>query len=894
MLASLLRRLRLLLQRDRASADLEEEMRLHLDLRAESLRRSGLAPLDARLAAQRRFGNRTNLQQRSRDAWGLGALDQFRQDLRHAVRRLSQQRGFAFAIIAVLALGVGATTAMFSAVDAAMLRPLPFHEPQRLVALRDVQIPFGEESRSSPEDHWALDIIDAGAMRDVFSHVAAYASGGLNLADPDRPRRLKVGVVTADFFQTLGIAPIGGRAFTPEEGEPGGQTVAIVSYGFWQGHYGGAPILGRVIQLGAQSYEVVGVMPRGFSFPAESDLWIPMAVPTSFATFEPFRGWLPSTVIARIAPELDLGAAAARLRTHWQQFHAQRPSPPGEESSLDQIMAEIEQQGALAPLQQELVGDRRTALLVLLGATGLLLLIACANVTNLLLSHAAFRKREMAVREVLGATRGRLVRQLLTESLALSIAGTALGVALAPLALSVMRASMPADLAGVAPATVDLRVLAFAAVLALVTGVGFGLWPAIGGTRDAPGEVIKAGGGSGATATGRGRARQLLVIAEIALALVLLVGAGLMLRSFQRLVGVDAGLDRSQVGTLEMTFVRDTPVSERLRRIDAMLDRMTAIPGYVAAGMVNDLPLRGGGGISISVEVDDMPRAPGGERPYARYLAATAGYFRTLGIPLLRGRTFSATDDSLAPPVAIINSAMAKAYWPGVDALGRTFRSGAPGDPPVTVIGIVADVRELNLERDAQPQTYRPIRAQPPDRVAIVVRSTAPEDVLLAGMIAAVRDVDPAQAVYSVRTMDDVISASVAPRRTNTLLISAFAALALLLASLGVFAVISYGLARRSRELGIRSALGASAIDLVALVSREMAWTIATGLAIGLAGAWAVTRVMASLLYEVDIHDPATFAAVPLILALVAAAATLGPALRARNVAPASVLRDEV
>lgn len=894
MIPSLLRRLQLLLRRDRAHADLEDEMRLHLELRAESLRREGLAPDDARLAARRRFGNRTSLEEQSREAWGFGFVDQGRQDLRHAMRRLAQRPGFSLAVVVVLALGVGATTAMFSAVDAAMLRPLPFHEPQQLVTLREVQIPFAVQPGAAPDEHWAIDIIDAAAMDDLFSNVAAYASGGLNLADPDRPRRMNVGVVTASFFHTLGIAPIDGRAFAPDDGQPGAPAVAVISYGLWQSHFGGTPVLGTVIQLGSRSFEVVGVMPRGFSFPGESDVWIPMSVPTSFATFEPFRGWLPSTVIARLAPGLDRDAAMARMRTRWQQFQAAQASGPGQETGLERILDEIEREGALTPLQQQLVGDRRTALLVLLGATGLLLLIACANVTNLLLSHAALRRREMAVREVLGATRGRLVRQLLTESLVLSATGTVVGLALAPLALSAMRAIMPAELAGVAPATVDLRVLTFAAVLALVTGIGFGLWPAVGGTRDAPGEVIKAGGGSGATARGHSRGRRVLIVAEVALTLVLLVGAGLMLRSFRQLTGVNVGLDRAQVGTMELSFVRGMPVSERLRRIDALLARLAAMPGHLASGVVDDLPLRGGGGISLTIEVDDMPESQDRDPSFVRYLAATDGYFRTMGIPLLRGRTFSARDDSLAPPVAVINETMAKTYWPGVDALGRTFRAGAPGDPPLTVIGIVADVRELNLERDAEPQSYRPVRAHPPSRLAIVVRSTAEEHVLLAGMVRAMHDVDPAQAVYNVRMMEEVISASVAPRRTNTLLLSAFAALALVLASVGVFAVISYGLSMRSRELGIRSALGASSSDLVVLICGEMALTVALGLTVGIAAAWALTRLMASLLYEVEAHDPVTFVAVPLVLALVAGAATLWPAMRARRVAPASVLRDDV
>ena len=894
MLGTLLRRLRYFLRRDRLSADLAEEMRLHLELREEALRRSGVDDPDARLAAQRRFGNRTTHHQESRDIWGLGGLDRFRQDLRYAVRRLVQRSGFSVAVIGVLALGVGATTAMFSAVDAALLRPLPFHEPRELVTVRAIDIPYAEEAGEAG----MVVITDLAGMVDVFAEVAAYATGGLNLADPERPQRLNVGVVTSNFFATLGVSPARGRLFTAEEGTPEGPAVAILSHAMWTRQFGQDPVLGRTIQLGSRSYEVVGIMPPRFSFPAESDVWIPMSVPTTLATFEPFRGWLPSVVIARVGTGVPIETVAERVVARWHQLRAEHPLTPGSSPNshaaiLDARIKDIEQNGAITPLRNELVGDRRSALLVLLGATGMLLLIACANVTNLLLSHATLRRREMAVREVLGATRGRLVTQLLTESLVLSVIGAAVGVAIAPVILMAMTATMPASLAGVAPAEIDLRVLGFAAALALMTGIGFGLWPALGGTREAPMETIKSGGGAGTTASGSRRARRILVVAEIALTFVLLVGAGLMLRSFERLMGLDAGLDKSRVGTLELSFSRGTTMPVRLGRIEEIMARMSASPGIDAVGAVNDLPLRGGSGLSVGVDIVGAEPAPGNGMRFARMLMASSDYFRTLGIPILRGRAFTAADDSLAPRVAVINDAMARSYWPGSDALGRTFRSGMPTDPPITVVGIIADVREASLEREPRPQMYLPVYASTPDRVAIVARTSLPPATLLASMVDAVRAVDPTQAVYNVRMMDEVVGASVAPRRTNTLLISAFAALALLLASLGVYAVLSYGVAQRSRELGIRAALGATAADLMALVSREMVWTIGAGLVIGAAGAWATARVMTSMLFGVEAHDLTTFALVPAVLAVAAMLATIGPARRAKRVDLVSVMRVE-
>jgi putative ABC transport system permease protein len=888
MLGSFLRRLWYFIRRDQLSAELAEEMRLHTELREESLRRSGLSAADAHYAARRRFGNSTSLHQRSRDMWGLGELDRFRQDLKYAVRRLGQRPGFSIAVISVLALGIGATTAMFSAVDAAMLRPLPFHEPDELLTLSNIYLPSGNARRTGPPS--VIEIGDVAAMSDVFSNVAAYASGGLNLADPERPQRVKVGVVTSSFFETLGIPAIRGRAFTASDGTPDAPPVAVLSHGLWTRQFGESDVLGRRIQLGMRSFEVVGVMPPRFGFPEESELWIPLTVPTTRATFEPFRGWLPSSVIARVAPGISPAVAEQRLMERWKQLRVANPPVAGRQTSLDMALEEMAKTGATSPLQQQLVGDRRTALLVLLGATGLLLLIACANVTNLLLSHATLRRREMAVREVLGATRGRLIRQLLTESLALSVAGALIGVLLAPVALATMTAIMPASMAGVAPATLDLRVLGFATALAIFTGVGFGLWPALGGTRDAPIETIKTGGGPGITALGAGRARQVLVVGEIALTVTLLVGAGLMLRSFERVMGVDTGIDRSRVGTLELSFGRGTPSAAVLARTDAILARLAAMPGIEGTAVVNDLPLRGAGGIAIGVQPVGVPRPTSDEGRYARWLIASADYFSTMRIPIRRGRTFTTRDDSLAPRVAVINETMAQ-LWPDGNALGRTFRSGGPDDPPITVIGIAADVRESGIENEPGPQMYFPIYAEPPERLAIVARSSLPPATLLAHLVDAVRAVDPTQAVYNVRMMDDVVDASMAPRRTNTLLITAFAMLALLLASLGVYGVIANGVAQRSRELGIRAALGATAHDLVALVSREMVWVITLGLLIGVAGSWALARVMESLVFGVSTHDLATFTAVPAVIAVAAILSTLGPAWKARRVDVVEVLR---
>jgi len=888
LIGELWRRLLYLVRRDRMTAELEEEMRLHVAMRAESLARAGTPHPEATFAAQRRFGNRTTMQQESRAMWGMHLPEQFTQDFRIAVRRLSQRKGFAFGVIAVLALGIGATTAMFSAVDAAMLRPLPFPDAGRLVILRHVSIPFdaGQPEPQPAGGQRRVELPDVAEMKTTFAAVAAYASGGLNISDPDRPVRANAGVVTEGFFRAMGVAPERGRAFAHEETVPGGPKAVILSHALAERWFAGRDAVGQAMQLNSKSYTIVGVMPAGFAFPDRAELWIPMSVPNTFDTFEAFRGFLPSFVIARVAAGVTVETASAQMRTAWDR--AMGPSLPIDQRTqdYDDTGDDVRASGALTTLQTSLAANRRTALLVLLGATGFLLLIACANVTNLLLAHGASRHRELAVRGVLGATRGRIVRQLLIESVVLSAAGTAVGLALAPIALRVIGALMPARLAGVADAHIDLRVLGFATMLAALTAIAFGLWPALGSTRAAAMEMIKWGSGHGATSLGAAGMRRLLVGAELALALMLLVGAGLMLRSFQTVMAVETGMTVDRVATLEMALPRGSGPAPRLAKLQAILDRMQGTPGIEVAGAVNDLPLRGGGGISIRI---NTPLTAKGERAGARQLMASPGYFAALGVRFIEGRNFGATDDSLSPNVAVINRAMAEQYWPGQSALGRTFRVFSD----VTVIGVVENIRETAMEREPPAQMFYPITRSPPINVAFVARGTMPPAALMARMVEAVRSVDAAQAVFNVKMMDDVVRGNVAPRRANTILIAMFAGLALLLAAVGVYAVVSYGVTQRTRELGIRSALGATGPELVQMIAREMGWVTAIGLAVGLAGAWALSRVLSTLVYGIGTHDPATFVLVPIALAVPALVATLVPARRALRVNPAEVMRAE-
>lgn len=882
------------LVRPDAARDVDDELDFHLAMREAEYRAQGLAPAAARRQAQERFGR----VQDARDACltvdrrrlasvrRSQLLDALAGDLRYAARGLVRHAAFSATVIATLALGIGATTAIFSAVDAALLRPLPFAEPSRLVTLPGINLPFAPNG--VPEEPEPLpNYPDVAAMKDLFTDVAAYAPGGLNLSGDGEALRVNVALVTPSFFQTLGVMPASGRPFTVDEGRPGEGQVAVLSHGLWLRRFGGVPVLGRSVTLNERSYRIVGVMPRGFTFPREADLWLPLSVPTTFATFEAFRSWIPSTTLARLAPGVPAQAAAARLADKWRAVPDRF-----RETALQYADHPLE------PLQGALVGDRQKPLLILLLTTGLLLLIACVNVTSLMLARAATRRREIAMRVVLGASRARVMGQLLVESLVLSLAGSAAGVVVALASLRTVSALLPAAMSSVAAPQVDLRVLGFAVLLAMLTGLGFGLLPALGASRADPGETIKSGG-SGPT-IGAGRLRRLLVTAELAVALTLLAGAGLMLRSFRELLRTDRGYQAANVGTLELTFGKVTDAAMRGRRravVNAVLERLAAMPGVDAAGVVNDLPLRGTNGLLVSVQPEGREADTNNDR-YARYLMASSGYFHALGIALLRGRLMNATDTDSAPHVVVVGATMARRLWPGEDAVGKRlydFGGGRPGLAPSfrTVVGVVADVRETRLDAEPEMQMYFPVSEMSPDNVAIVARASVPAATLLGYLRSAVRESSPAQPVYNVRTMEAVVSASLAPRRTNTVLISAFGGLALLLSIIGVYGVVAYSVTRRSRELGIRSALGATSGRLVALVAREGAGVALAGIALGLVGAWAFTRAMASMLYGVTPTDRLTFVAAPLLLFAMVMVATLVPARRAATQNPLDAIRQD-
>lgn len=871
----LFRRIKLFVQRDRVTQELEEEMRIHMSMRAERI---------GETEARRRFGNATLLQEQSRDAWRAPPLEDLISDIRFALRRLAKRPAFSISVIGILAIGIGATTAMFSAVDAALLRPLPFRSPDELVVLPEISMP-ASSAGAQPE----LDVLDVRGFTDLFVQVAEYGSGGVNLSDETNPLRLNASTVTPNFFPLLGVSAFRGRLFTQEELKGGASDVVLISHGLWQRQYGGRDITSLSITVNNLALRVIGVMPEGFSFPSQSDVWVPFAIPTIPGSVRVFRSISKYTTLARLQVGVSPATASTQMLARWKQ-HAQHKPMYSADGTKD-LLNVLKASGGAVPLREALSGDRRSALFVLLGATGLLLLVACGNVSNLLLAHASSRQREIAMRRVLGASRGRVVRQLLVESGVLALTGTGAGVALAFGALQLITSIMPPNLLGVAPATIDVRVLTFAVVLALVTGMSFGLWPALGSTRDDASGSIKSGEGRGVTGFRAGLLRRVLVGGELALTSMLLVGALLMMRSFDRLMNEDIGLQSAQVGTLELALPTvNISGADRLRRIDEMVSRLSVIPGIHSVGVVNDLPLSGVDGMLIGIRVDGIE--PGKNTPPMRFLRASGGYFETMGIRLLEGRMFKAVEDSLAANVAIVSATVAQRFWPGQSAVGRTFHG--PGQSGVfIVVGVVSDLREKRIEDAPTAQLYLPVQVFTPSTFALVARSDLAAAVLLRRMNEVVRSVDPSQAVFNLRMMDEVIGSSVAPRRTNTLLISMFALLALLLASVGVYAVVSYSVSSRAKELGIRSALGATGSNLLAMISREMVWTAAIGIAVGLGCAWAFAQTLQGLVYGVAVHDALSFVLVPLVLITPTILATAIPALRALRVNPTDVMRGD-
>jgi putative ABC transport system permease protein len=804
-------------------------------------------------------------------------MNSFLKDLRYGARMLVKKPGFTLISVITLALGIGATSTIFSFINGLLLRPLPYTDSERLALLDETAFKRGVDSMGVSFPNF----VDWRERNQVFSGVAAYLTRSFTLTGTGEPERLSGANISYDTFEILGIPPALGRTFTADEDRPEHDLVAILSHDLWERSFGRDPdIIGKPITLNNRTRTVIGVMPKGFKFPEVSDLWTPLGLDTRMWT----RNDHGLESIARLKPGVTVEQAQEDMSAVAQGIEEQNPVT-NEGMGVNVI-----------PLRNGLVGgDYRKALMILLGVVGLLLLIACANVANLLLARATSRHKEMAIRSALGAGRGQVFRQLLTESLLLGVIGGALGMVVALWGLDLLLAAIPIDFPFWMKFDLDGRVLGFTAGISLVTGLVFGTVPALQASRVDLSEALKEGGRSSG-GTGRHHMRRLLVIAEVALSLILLIGAGLMMRSFLRLIQVDPGLNPEKVLTMQVNLpgVKYDSPEKRQSFFKQLIERVGALREVEAASATSSLPLSGDTwGRSLTVE--GYPVLSVGQAPAIYHNVITPNYFRAMGISLLTGRDFTEADSSTGAKVTIIDERLARQYWPTESPLGKRIRFGPPeaNEPWHTIVGVVAEVKQVSLNLSPRRSVYLPYAQIPVGGMTLAVRAGGSPESLAEAIRSHVKEIDAGLPVTLVRTMREVISRSVWQPRLYAILFGVFAAIALVLASVGIYGVMSYAVTERTHEIGIRLALGARKSNVLGLVVGQGMTLTFVGTAIGLAGAFGLTRLMKSLLFGVSATDPLTFAVIALLLASVAFAACYFPARRAMKVDPMIALRYE-
>jgi putative ABC transport system permease protein len=803
-------------------------------------------------------------------------------DLRYAVRMMLRQPGFTVVAILTLGLGIGANSAIFSVVNAVLLRPLPYPAPEQLVMLWESKTEQGLGGARFKGTVSFSNFKDWREQNDSFADLAAYQQAGYSLPGKDAPERVTGATVTPNFFDVIGVQPQMGRGFGEAGKQPGGSRLVVLSDALWRRNFGAdARVIGKEITLSGEQYTVVGVMPAGFQFPSRStQLWTPLDLTPDQLTNRD-NHWL--MVLGRLKPTSTLEQAQSGMSTIASRIEQQYPD----------IQAGRGVQ--LVSLQEELVQFVRPALLVLLGAVGFVLLIACTNVANLLLARSAARRREIAIRTALGAGRWRLIRQFLTESVLLFILGGTLGLLISKWGVDLLVNWASGFMPRAGEVRLDSRVVGFTLLLSLLTGVIFGLAPAIQSSKTDVQSALKEGGNSGQSPR-RNWIRSALVVAEIAAALVLLVGAGLLIKSFTHLLNTDPGVQAENVLTMGLTLPQSLYSTHQSRTIfyRQVLERVGATPGVESAGVVNLLPIQNSGyNGKIWIEGEAVPQ-PGSE-PIAEYRATSPDYFRALGIPLVQGRFFNQQDREKALPVAIINQTFVKRYLQGRDPLGSRIRK--EDTEWLTVVGVVGDVRQSGLTQNIMPEVYTPY-AQPESGtltqgMTLVVRATGETAEVVSNVRRAVQQVDPNQPVHNVQTMQEVIYRSVSDRRLTMTLLTIFAGVALFLAMIGIYSVMSYVVTQNTREIGIRMALGAQGGDVLKLVVGQGLMLALVGIVVGLVASLALTRLIKSLLFGVTATDPLTFIYVSLFLVLVAVLACYLPARRATRVDPMVALRYE-
>ena len=876
------RRCRRFLRRRYWDEERTRELDAYLEAETDENLARGMSPEEARRAAHLKLGNITLIREEIYTMNSLGWLESLWQDLRYALRQLRRSPGFTTVAVLTLALGIGANTAIFSVVYATLFRALPYKDPGRLVYVWSA-----EKARGIPRSTVSVpDFLDWRRQNRVFEGLAARTEGNFNLSGGTEPLQVGGLFVSANFFDVLGVQPVLGRAFTSEEEVWGRNRVVILSHRLWMRAFGGnSSVLNKQVTLNAEPYTVIGVMPAASSSSEpDVELWAPLSPPPGVPIPREQRFL---RVIARLKPGVTFQRAGAEMDTITQRLQQTYKEDQGVTAYL-------------VPIEEQLLGKLRPALLSLLGAVGFVLLIACANLANLLMARSATREKEFAVRQALGASCARLLRQSLTESLVLSFGGGALGVGLANWSLQPLRALVANEIPRAQDIGLQAGVLWFALGLVVLTGIGFALIPALLSFNTQAIQTMKESDRRLGTSLRGGRARDILVVAQTALALVLLVGAGLLLRGFRHLLAVNPGFDPDRVLTFEVSLP-STKYREGRQRISffaQLLERVRALPGVKSAGATLTLPLGGGGRYWMNFEVEGKPQPENRESlPIVNFVEVTPGYFSAIGVPMLRGRPVTGQDTEQSPRVAVISTTLARRFFSDTDPIGKRIRMGSgPESPWLSIVGVCGDTVDRQLADEKFPQVYFPY-AQAMQEAAgdmmVAVRTASNPLALAAAVRQQVHALDKDQSMADVRTLGSVVSESLTVPRVNTLLVVVFASLALLLAAIGIYGLLSYTVAQRTRDIGVRMALGASRDDVLWLVVGHGVLLVGAGIGIGLGASFALTRLISSLLFGVRPTDPATFVSVSLLLGAVSALACYLPARRATKVDPMVALRYE-